>query len=268
MQPGQLDLEFLGYTSYWNSAEKKGYSGTAIYSRHTPLSVTYGIGVEEHDHEGRVITLEMPEFFLVCVYVPNSQDGLRRLDYRMRWEDDFREYLAGLAARKGVVVCGDMNVAHNEIDIKNPDTNRRNAGFTDEERGKFSGLLDSGFTDSWRLQHPGRGEIFLVVVSLPRPREECRVAAGLFPRLRLTQGQDRSHRDPHRDPRLRPLPRRARPRSVRQGRAREQAICSRGRYIHWSRVQKWFFRSRGISFPAFRERKWAFHSHSKAVREE
>ena len=154
MQPGQLDLEFLGYTSYWNSAEKKGYSGTAIYSRHTPLSVTYGIGVEEHDHEGRVITLEMPEFFLVCVYVPNSQDGLRRLDYRMRWEDDFREYLAGLAARKGVVVCGDMNVAHNEIDIKNPDTNRRNAGFTDEERGKFSGLLDSGFTDSWRLQHP------------------------------------------------------------------------------------------------------------------
>lgn len=154
MQQGQLDLEFLGYTSYWNSAEKKGYSGTAIYSRHTPLSVTYGIGVEEHDHEGRVITLEMPEFFLVCVYVPNSQDGLRRLDYRMRWEDDFREYLAGLAARKGVVVCGDMNVAHNEIDIKNPDTNRRNAGFTDEERGKFSGLLDSGFTDSWRLQHP------------------------------------------------------------------------------------------------------------------
>lgn len=154
MQPGQLDLEFLGYTSYWNSAEKKGYSGTAIYSRLTPLSVTYGIGVEEHDHEGRVITLEMPEFFLVCVYVPNSQDGLRRLDYRMRWEDDFREYLAGLAARKGVVVCGDMNVAHNEIDIKNPDTNRRNAGFTDEERCKFSGLLDSGFTDSWRLQHP------------------------------------------------------------------------------------------------------------------
>ena len=154
MQPGQLDLEFLGYTSYWNSAEKKGNSGTAIYSRHTPLSVTYGIGVEEHDHEGRVITLEMPEFFLVCVYVPNSQDGLRRLDYRMRWEDDFREYLAGLAARKGVVVCGDMNVAHSEIDLKNPKTNRKNPGFTDEERNKMTELLSSGFTDTFRYFYP------------------------------------------------------------------------------------------------------------------
>ncbi|MBO5622724.1 MAG: exodeoxyribonuclease III, partial [Butyrivibrio sp.] len=127
MQPGQLDLEFPGYTSYWNSADKKGYSGTAIYSRHLPLNVTYGIGIDEHDHEGRVITLEMEDFFLVCVYVPNSQDGLRRLDYRMRWEDDFRAYLNGLAARKGVVVCGDLNVAHREIDIKNPAANRRNA---------------------------------------------------------------------------------------------------------------------------------------------
>ena len=154
MQPGQLDLEFPGYTSYWNSADKKGYSGTAIYSRHLPLNVTYGIGIDEHDHEGRVITLEMEDFFLVCVYVPNSQDGLRRLDYRMRWEDDFRAYLNGLAARKGVVVCGDLNVAHREIDIKNPAANRRNAGFTDEEREKFSTLLETGFTDTWRTLHP------------------------------------------------------------------------------------------------------------------
>lgn len=154
LQPGQLDLEYLGYTSYWNSAEKKGYSGTAIYSKYEPLSVTYGIGAEEHDHEGRVITLEMPEFFLVCVYVPNSQDGLRRLEYRMTWEDAFREYVNGLAAKKGVVICGDLNVAHKEIDIKNPAANRRNAGFTDEERGKFTTLLESGFVDTWRMMHP------------------------------------------------------------------------------------------------------------------
>jgi exodeoxyribonuclease III len=154
MQPGQLDLEYLGYTSFWNSAEKKGYSGTAIYSKHQPLSVTYGIGVEEHDREGRVITLEMPEFFLVCVYTPNSQDGLKRLDYRMTWDDAFREFVLGLKARKGVVICGDMNVAHEEIDIKNPKANRRNAGFTDEERQKFSELLEAGFVDTWRSQHP------------------------------------------------------------------------------------------------------------------
>jgi exodeoxyribonuclease III len=154
MQPGQLDLEYLGYTSYWNSAEKKGYSGTAVYSKRTPLAVTYGIGIGEHDSEGRVITLEMPEFYLVCVYVPNSQDELRRLDYRMTWEDAFREYVCGLASRKGVVICGDLNVAHQEIDIKNPSTNRRNAGFTDEERGKFSTLLESGFIDTWRMLHP------------------------------------------------------------------------------------------------------------------
>ena len=154
MQEGQLDLEFEGYESYWNYAEKKGYSGTAIYSKHTPLSVSYGMGIPEHDTEGRVITLEMEDFFLVCVYVPNSQDGLRRLDYRMKWEDDFKEYLLSLAAKKGVVVCGDLNVAHKEIDIKNPTTNRRNAGFTDEEREKFSILLDAGFTDSWRKLHP------------------------------------------------------------------------------------------------------------------
>jgi len=154
MQEGQLDLEFEGYESYWNYAEKKGYSGTAIYSKHTPLSVSYGMGIPEHDTEGRVITLEMEDFFLVCVYVPNSQDGLRRLDYRMKWEDDFKGYLLSLAAKKGVVVCGDLNVAHKEIDIKNPTTNRRNAGFTDEEREKFSILLDAGFTDSWRKLHP------------------------------------------------------------------------------------------------------------------
>ena len=155
MQEGQLDLEFEGYRSYWNYADKKGYSGTAIYTREEPLSVSYGMGIDEHDHEGRVITLEMPDFYLVCVYVPNSQDGLRRLDYRMCWEDDFRAYLCGLASRKGVVVCGDMNVAHQEIDLKNPSTNRRNAGFTDEERTKFSELLQAGFIDSWRSLNPG-----------------------------------------------------------------------------------------------------------------
>ncbi len=154
LQAGQIDLEFLGYRSWWNYADKAGYSGTAIYSRVEPLSVTYGIGVDEHDHEGRVITFETEKFYLVCVYVPNSQDGLKRLDYRMRWEDDFRAYLTGLAAKKGVVVCGDMNVAHNEIDLKNPATNHFNAGFSDEERGKFGQLLDAGFVDSWRFQHP------------------------------------------------------------------------------------------------------------------
>lgn len=156
MQEGQLDLEFEGYESYWNYAEKKGYSGTAIYSKHTPLSVSYGIGIPEHDTEGRVITLEMPDFFLVCVYVPNSQDGLRRLDYRMQWEDAFRTYLKGLMARKGVIVCGDLNVAHEPIDLKNPATNHFNAGFSDEERGKFSELLASGFTDSWRSLNPDK----------------------------------------------------------------------------------------------------------------
>ena len=154
MQEGQLDLQVEGYTSYWNYAEKKGYSGTAVYTRHTPLSVSYGIGVDEHDHEGRVITLEMADFYLVTVYTPNSQDGLRRLDYRMEWEDAFLAYLQALDAKKPVVVCGDMNVAHQEIDLKNPKTNRRNAGFTDEERAKFSHLLASGFTDTFRLLHP------------------------------------------------------------------------------------------------------------------
>jgi len=192
MQAGQLDLEFLGYTSYWNYADKKGYSGTAIYTRVAPLSVSYGISVDEHDHEGRVITIEFEDFYLVNVYVPNSQDGLRRLDYRMTWEDDFRAYLkslengtaplvggvapvaadtdslVGAPAENGsatlaggvrrpakpVVVCGDMNVAHEEIDLKNPATNHMSAGFSDEERGKMTELLAAGFTDSWRFQHP------------------------------------------------------------------------------------------------------------------
>lgn len=153
MQQGQLDLEFEGYESFWHSADKKGYSGTAVYSKHKPLSVSYGIGIDDHDHEGRVITLEMEDFYLVNVYVPNSQDGLKRLDYRMTWDVDFRNYLSGLAARKGVVVCGDFNVAHQEIDIKNAASNRRNAGFTDEERAKFTELLGAGFTDSWRSLH-------------------------------------------------------------------------------------------------------------------
>ena len=158
LQAGQIDLEFLGYTSYWNYADKKGYSGTAIWTRRTPLSVTYGIGIDEHDHEGRVVTLEMEDFYLVNVYVPNSQDGLRRLDYRMRWEDDFRTYLCSLASRKGVIVCGDMNVAHEEIDLKNPATNHFNAGFSDEERGKMTSLLEAGFVDSWRMQHPSEAK--------------------------------------------------------------------------------------------------------------
>ena len=154
MQAGQLDLEFDGYKSYWNYAEKKGYSGTAIYTRQEPLNVTLGIGIDEHDHEGRVITLEMEKFYLVNVYVPNSQDGLKRLDYRMRWEDDFRAYLLKLNEKKPVIVCGDLNVAHKEIDLKNPKTNRKNAGFTDEEREKMTMLLDAGFTDSWRFFNP------------------------------------------------------------------------------------------------------------------
>lgn len=154
MQAGQLDLQFSGYQSYWNYADRKGYSGTCIYTRHTPLAVTYGIGIDEHDHEGRVITLEMDTFFLVCVYTPNAQDGLRRLDYRMQWEEDFRAYLMSLDTRKPVIVCGDLNVAHNDIDLKNPKTNHNNPGFTNEERGKFSSLLSSGFSDTFRELHP------------------------------------------------------------------------------------------------------------------
>lgn len=160
MQEGQLDLEFPGYKSYWNYAEKKGYSGTAIFTKHEPLNVTYGMGIEEHDHEGRIVTLEMEKFYLVTVYVPNSQDGLKRLDYRMKWEDDFRDFLKRLDEKKPVIVCGDLNVAHKEIDLKNPKTNRKNAGFTDEEREKFSTLLDNGFTDTFRHFYPDMTDIY------------------------------------------------------------------------------------------------------------
>ncbi len=154
MQAGQLDLQFPGYASFWNYADKKGYSGTAIYTRHTPLSVTYGIGIDEHDHEGRVITLETEDFYLVTCYTPNSQDGLRRLDYRMKWETDFLGYIKKLDAHKPVILCGDLNVAHQEIDLKNPKSNRRNAGFTDEERGRMTIMLESGFADTFRTLHP------------------------------------------------------------------------------------------------------------------
>ena len=160
MQAGQLDLQFEGYQSYWNYAEKKGYSGTAIFTRHQPLSVAYGIGVEEHDHEGRVITLEMEQFYLITVYVPNSQDELRRLAYRMTWEDAFLSYLKKLEEKKPVVVCGDLNVAHQEIDLKNPKSNRKNAGFTDEERAKFTTWLNAGFTDTFRYFYPDQKEIY------------------------------------------------------------------------------------------------------------
>lgn len=154
MQPGQLELDTPGYRQFWNSAEKKGYSGTAVFSKHEPISVRYGVGVEELDHEGRLITLEFEHFFLVTCYTPNAQDGLKRLDHRMAWDDAFRNYLCELDARKPVIACGDLNVAHQEIDLKNPRSNRGNAGFSDEERGKFTELLSAGFTDSFRFLNP------------------------------------------------------------------------------------------------------------------
>ena len=160
LQEGQISLDLPGYESYWCYAEKKGYSGTAIFTRHTPLSVSYNLGVPEHDSEGRVITLEYGDFYLVCVYTPNSQDGLRRLDYRMSWEDDFREYLCELDKAKPVIICGDMNVAHEEIDLKNPATNHMNPGFSDEERGKFTELLDAGFIDTFRSLYPDRTDAY------------------------------------------------------------------------------------------------------------
>ncbi|NMB21594.1 MAG: exodeoxyribonuclease III [Firmicutes bacterium] len=160
MQEGQLELELPGYEQYWNSAVKKGYSGTAIFTKHRPLSVFYGLGIEEHDQEGRLITLEYDSFFLTTCYTPNSQRGLARLDYRMTWEDDFRAFLGDLAEQKPVIVCGDLNVAHKEIDLKNPSTNRKNAGFTDEERNKFSDLLDSGFIDTYRHFYPDKTDAY------------------------------------------------------------------------------------------------------------
>ena len=160
LQQGQIDIGFDGYESYWCYAEKKGYSGTAIFTKHHPLSVSYNIGVEEHGHEGRAVTLEYEDFYLVCVYTPNAQDGLRRIDYRMAWEDAFRDYLLSLDAKKPVVVCGDMNVAHEEIDLKNPKQNIGNAGFSYEERGKFTELLESGFTDSFRYLYPEKRDAY------------------------------------------------------------------------------------------------------------
>lgn len=160
LQEGQIEMELPGYHQYWNYAEKKGYSGTAVFAKQEPVSVRYGLGIPEHDHEGRVIVLEYADFYLVTVYTPNSQDELKRLDYRMEWEDAFRAYLKELSAKKGVIVCGDMNVAHKEIDLKNPKTNRHNAGFTDEERGKMTELLDSGFVDSFRYFYPDAEGIY------------------------------------------------------------------------------------------------------------
>ena len=160
MQPDQAILDLPGYQQYWNSAERKGYSGTAVFSRIEPIAVTYGLGIEEHDHEGRVITLEFPELYLVTVYTPNSKRELERLDYRMEWEDAFRAYLVGLDQKKPVVVCGDLNVAHTEIDLKNPRTNHHNAGFTDEERGKFTELLKAGFVDTFRTLYPDQAGIY------------------------------------------------------------------------------------------------------------
>ena len=154
LQEGQIELDLPGYHQYWNYAEKKGYSGTAIFTKEEPLSVAYGIGIEEHDHEGRVITLEFEDYYLVTVYTPNSQDGLRRLDYRLQWEDDFLAYIKSLDEKKPVIYCGDLNVAHQEIDLKNPKTNRKNAGFTDEERAKMTTVLSSGFVDTFRYFYP------------------------------------------------------------------------------------------------------------------
>lgn len=160
LQEGQIELDLPGYHQYWNYAEKKGYSGTAIFTKEEPLSVAYGIDIEEHDHEGRVITLEFPDFYLVTVYTPNSQDSLRRLDYRMQWEDDFLSYIKGLDEKKPVIYCGDLNVAHQEIDLKNPKTNHKNAGFTDEERAKMTTVLSSGFVDTFRYFYPDAEGIY------------------------------------------------------------------------------------------------------------
>ena len=171
MQPGQAILELSGYQRYWNSAEKKGYSGTAVFTRIPPLSVSYGLGIEEHDHEGRVIALEFPEYYFVTVYTPNSKRALERLEYRMVWEDAFREYLLELDKKKPVIVCGDLNVAHEEIDLKNPKTNHRNAGFTDEERSKFTQLLQAGFSDTFRKLYPDRAGIYTWWSYLRKARE-------------------------------------------------------------------------------------------------
>lgn len=160
MQEGQLEMELPGYEQYWNYAEKKGYSGTAVFTKRKPLKVTYGIGIEEHDHEGRVITLEFEDFYFITVYVPNSQNELKRLDYRMKWEEDFLTYIKALDEKKPVIYCGDLNVAHKEIDLKNPKSNHHNAGFTDEERGKMTQVLENGFIDTYRYFYPDKTDIY------------------------------------------------------------------------------------------------------------
>ena len=203
LQPHQIQLETPGYRQYWNSAERKGYSGTAIFTRMEPLTVSYGLGLSEHDTEGRVITCEFPAFYLVTVYTPNAQDGLRRIDYRMQWDDAFRDYLQALDRKKPVIVCGDMNVAHQEIDLKNPGPNRGNAGFSDEEREKFSRLLASGFTDTG-----ADGGLQLVELPVPRPGKQCGLAHRLFPGLRPAAGAHHRRPDPAGCLRLGSLPRR------------------------------------------------------------
>ena len=160
LQEGQIELTLPGYLQYWNYADKKGYSGVAVFTKYKPLSVSYGMGIDEHDHEGRLITLEYEKFYFIGGYVPNSQNELKRLDYRMKWEDDFRAYISGLSEKKPVVFCGDLNVAHEEIDLKNPATNHMNAGFTDEERGKFTELLNAGFVDSFRYLYPDKKDAY------------------------------------------------------------------------------------------------------------
>ena len=199
LQEGQIQLELPGYNQYWHYADKKGYSGTAVFTKHIPLSVQRDFGLPEHNGEGRVLTLEYPDFYLVNAYVPNSKRELLRLDYRMEWEDALRQHLLGLDARKPVIYCGDLNVAHREIDLKNPKSNRRNAGFTDEERGRLSTLLDSGFTDTFRGIH-------LVVLHVPRPGEERRVAHRLFHRIQPDRSSGAGQPDLQGRAGKRPLP--------------------------------------------------------------
>ena len=198
LQEGQIELELPGYYQYWNYAVKKGYSGTAGHTKQEPLSVRYGINIEEHDQEGRVITLEYPDFFMVTVYTPNSQNELARLPYRMQWEDDFLAYLKGLEKEKPVIFCGDLNVAHCEQDLKNPKTNRKNAGFTDEERTKFSRVLESGFIDTFRYFYPEQEESTLVVLSF-KARERMQMADRLFLCVRKPERPAGRCEDPHRD---------------------------------------------------------------------
>lgn len=203
LQAGQIDLPLEGYSQYWNYAEKKGYSGTAIFAKQAPVSVRYGLGQPELDTEGRLITLEYPGFFLVTCYTPNAQRGLARIDHRLKWDEAFRAYLSELDREKPVIACGDLNVAHQEIDLKNPASNRGNAGFSDEERESFGRLLDAGFTDSFRRLHPGRHRrVHMVELYVQRPGEQRGLAYRLFPRLRPHCGQNHRHAHLFGHPRL------------------------------------------------------------------